>query len=117
MVYAAIPYRIYQPTRAGNLPIPAKPPVNRWNTTLQATTARQAQVGEQLRTVSTSLRVVNYIPEKCSSRGTRTLGTSGATMYLIKPVTQKLPVARCYGTYVMNGIIFGVWVHFVYPIT
>jgi hypothetical protein len=33
-VYAVIPYRIYQPTRAGNLPIAAKPPVNRWDTTL-----------------------------------------------------------------------------------
>ncbi len=30
-----IPYRIYQPaTSAGNLPIPAKLPVNRWDTTL-----------------------------------------------------------------------------------
>ncbi len=34
MVYAVIPYQIYQPTRAGNLPIPAKSPVNRWDTTL-----------------------------------------------------------------------------------
>ena len=30
-------YRIYQPTRAGNLPIPAKPPVNRWDATLDET--------------------------------------------------------------------------------
>jgi hypothetical protein len=30
-----IPYRIYQPASAGNLPIPAKLPVNRWDTTLQ----------------------------------------------------------------------------------
>jgi hypothetical protein len=29
-----IPYRIYQPASAGNLPIPAKLPVNRWDTTL-----------------------------------------------------------------------------------
>jgi hypothetical protein len=35
MVYAVIPYQIYQPTRAGNLPIPAKPPVNRWDATLK----------------------------------------------------------------------------------
>jgi hypothetical protein len=28
-----IPYRIYQPASAGNLPIPAKLPVNRWDTT------------------------------------------------------------------------------------
>ena len=34
-MYAVIPYRIYQPTRAGNLPIPAKPPVNRWDATLE----------------------------------------------------------------------------------
>ncbi len=34
MVYAVIPYRIYQPTRAGNLLILAKPPVNRWDATL-----------------------------------------------------------------------------------
>ncbi len=30
-----IPYGIYQPASAGNLPIPAKLPVNRWDTTLQ----------------------------------------------------------------------------------
>jgi hypothetical protein len=30
-----IPYQIYQPASAGNLPIPAKLPVNRWDTTLQ----------------------------------------------------------------------------------
>ena len=30
-----IPYRIYQPKRAGNLPIPANPPVNEWDATLQ----------------------------------------------------------------------------------
>jgi hypothetical protein len=29
-----IPYRIYQPASAGNLPIPAKLPVNRWDATL-----------------------------------------------------------------------------------
>jgi hypothetical protein len=29
-----IPYRKYQPASAGNLPIPAKLPVNRWDTTL-----------------------------------------------------------------------------------
>jgi hypothetical protein len=29
-----IPYQIYQPASAGNLPIPAKLPVNRWDTTL-----------------------------------------------------------------------------------
>ena len=29
-----IPYRIYQPKRAGNLPIPANPPVNKWDATL-----------------------------------------------------------------------------------
>ncbi len=33
-----IPYRIYQPASAGNLPIPAKLPVNRWDTTLQFST-------------------------------------------------------------------------------
>jgi len=30
-----IPYRIYQPKRAGNLPIPANPPVNEWDATLK----------------------------------------------------------------------------------
>ena len=30
-----IPYQIYQPASASNLPIPAKLPVNRWDTTLQ----------------------------------------------------------------------------------
>jgi hypothetical protein len=30
-----IPYQIYQPASAGNLPIPAKLPVNRWDTTLE----------------------------------------------------------------------------------
>ncbi len=35
MTYAVIPYQIYQPARAGNLPIPAKLPVYRWSTTLQ----------------------------------------------------------------------------------
>jgi hypothetical protein len=29
-----IPYQIYQPASAGNLPIPAKLPVNRWDATL-----------------------------------------------------------------------------------
>jgi hypothetical protein len=29
-----IPYRIYQPASAGNLPIPVKLPVNRWDATL-----------------------------------------------------------------------------------
>ena len=29
-----IPYRIYQPKRAGNLLIPANPPVNKWDATL-----------------------------------------------------------------------------------
>jgi hypothetical protein len=29
-----IPYQIYQPASASNLPIPAKLPVNRWDTTL-----------------------------------------------------------------------------------
>ena len=32
-----IPYRIYHPKRAGNLPIPANPPVNEWDATLQTT--------------------------------------------------------------------------------
>jgi hypothetical protein len=32
-----IPYRIYQPANAVNLLIPAKLPVNRWDTTLQNT--------------------------------------------------------------------------------
>ncbi len=32
-----IPYQRYQPTSAGNLPIPAKLPVNRWDTTLSKT--------------------------------------------------------------------------------
>jgi hypothetical protein len=29
-----IPYRIYQPASASNLPIPAKLPINRWDATL-----------------------------------------------------------------------------------
>ena len=40
-----IPYRIYQPASAGNLPIPAKLPVNRWDTTLSNTTSL---IGKQL---------------------------------------------------------------------
>jgi len=34
-----IPYRIYQPKRAGNLPIPANPPINKWDTTLIITSS------------------------------------------------------------------------------
>jgi len=30
-----IPYGIYQPKRAGNVPIPANPPVNKWDATLE----------------------------------------------------------------------------------
>ena len=38
-----IPYRIYQPASASNLPIPAKLPVNRWDTTLMFTVCHKEE--------------------------------------------------------------------------
>ncbi len=44
----------------------------------------QALVGEQLRTVSTSLRVVNSMPRNAERERARTLGTIEATMWELR---------------------------------
>ncbi len=44
-----IPYRIYQPASASNLPIPAKLPVNRWDTILVTKDVVGLLLGEAVR--------------------------------------------------------------------
>ncbi len=53
----------------------------------------EAQVGVQLRTVSTSLRMVNSMPRNAEQERAQTLGTSGAIMWEL-PVELKDPRSK-----------------------
>jgi hypothetical protein len=84
-----IPYQRYEPASAGNLPIPTKLPVNRWDTTLTVIHARNAKI-DMIQIISLKMICIHFCMKLKKMGHSERTQMKKRFLDLIDPMAEKL---------------------------